>query len=259
MRTFILPYKPGRRVPRELTKLMRWKRIRLVDSQYRAKDGDVIINWGRSAAWSWEFSPLCYLVNGTHPVTNTVNKHTALQILYENGVKTVDFTHSPVIAYQWCMDAQTVYCRTKLNGHSGEGIIIVPPGHAFEIVNAPLYTKGVGKCREYRVHVIGGEVVLIAQKKRRNGGEADGAIKNHHTGWVYSTIDITPLSDAAVSDAIRAINSLNLDFGAVDIATRGDSHYVLEVNTAPGLHGVTLETYATHLDKLVKKIREERF
>ena len=42
-----------------------------------------------------------------------------------------------------------------------------------------------------------------------------------------------------------AIKALGLDFGAVDIIYNEaeDQHYVLEVNTAPGLEGTTLQKY----------------
>jgi glutathione synthase/RimK-type ligase-like ATP-grasp enzyme len=45
---------------------------------------------------------------------------------------------------------------------------------------------------------------------------------------------------------LAAVSALGLDFGAVDIIwnEREDKCYVLEVNTAPGLQGSTLENYA---------------
>ena len=45
--------------------------------------------------------------------------------------------------------------------------------------------------------------------------------------------------------AISAVDSLGLDFGAVDIIWNEseDQYYVLEVNTAPGVEGTTLQKY----------------
>jgi D-alanine-D-alanine ligase-like ATP-grasp enzyme len=44
--------------------------------------------------------------------------------------------------------------------------------------------------------------------------------------------------------SISAVNTLGLDFGAVDLIVAKDGRvYVLEVNTAPGIEGITLEKY----------------
>jgi len=46
--------------------------------------------------------------------------------------------------------------------------------------------------------------------------------------------------------ALAAVSALGLDFGAVDIIynEHENQYYVLEVNTAPGLEGTTVEKYA---------------
>jgi D-alanine-D-alanine ligase-like ATP-grasp enzyme len=48
------------------------------------------------------------------------------------------------------------------------------------------------------------------------------------------------------SEAIKAVNCLGLYFGAADVIWNDKEQraYVLEVNTAPGLEGTTLENYA---------------
>ena len=52
--------------------------------------------------------------------------------------------------------------------------------------------------------------------------------------------------------AINAIRALHLDFGAVDIIynERENQFYVLEVNTAPGLEGTTLQKYTESINAL---------
>jgi glutathione synthase/RimK-type ligase-like ATP-grasp enzyme len=47
--------------------------------------------------------------------------------------------------------------------------------------------------------------------------------------------------------AVAAVNTLGLDFGAVDIAECGDHAVVFEVNTAPGIDGTTVSKYNTFL------------
>ena len=74
------------------------------------------------------------------------------------------------------------------------------------------------------------------------GGESNPLIKNLDNGWVFCRTGIS-LPDDARNQAIAAVRSLGLDFGAVDVLyrEREDKAFVLEVNTAPGLEGTTLE------------------
>ena len=112
-----------------------------------------------------------------------------------------------------------------------------------ELVAAPLYTQGIEKDKEYRVHVFKGQVIDYQQKKQRIGVESDSTIRNHSTGWVYTRISVV-LPEGVKEQAIKAVDALGLDFGAVDICTDLEgTPFVLEVNTAPGLEGTTLEKY----------------
>ena len=58
--------------------------------------------------------------------------------------------------------------------------------------------------------------------------------------------------DVCRSLAIDSVAALRLDFGAVDIIwnKRHDRYYTLEVNTAPGLEGTTLERYSNAIRRL---------
>lgn len=55
------------------------------------------------------------------------------------------------------------------------------------------------------------------------------------------------------TEAIKAVNALGLDFGAVDIVTEKNTGipYVLEVNTAPGNEGTTTQKY---VDSIIEYI-----
>ena len=137
-----------------------------------------------------------------------------------------------------------IYCRTKTNSHSGNGIVIA--NNSYEIVDAPLYTLATKHKFEYRIHVFKGEVLYVQQKKKRlNSTVNRSGIRNHDNGWVYCTPTDTP-SELLLSSCIRAVQLLGLDFGAVDIGhrIRDNRFFVFEVNTAPGLVGTTLDKYA---------------
>jgi D-alanine-D-alanine ligase-like ATP-grasp enzyme len=145
---------------------------------------------------------------------------------------------------QVILDKGPVVCRTKLNGHSGEGIVIA--NTVEELVNAPLYTQYIKKTQEYRVHVMHNEVFFVQRKARKMevpDEEVNWQVRNLAGGFIYANQNIE-IDEEAKQQSIAAINALGLDFGAVDIIYGTDhQYYVLEVNTACGLAGTTLDKY----------------
>ena len=155
------------------------------------------------------------------------------------GVSTIDFTTSRAKALEWLYEGEVVYGRRLLNAHSGRGIVILTEDS--HVPHLQLYTKGQLRAHEYRVHVAFGEVIDFSKKRRRDGGESNPLIKNLDNGWVFCRTGIS-LPDDAGNQAIAAVRSLGLDFGAVDVLyrERENKAFVLEVNTAPGLEGTLL-------------------
>ena len=206
---------------------------------YRPKQDHLVINWGAT-------QPAIPL---TQTNTDYLNKSGAVQ-LASNKLCTVQALHHlPIISWTisketalgWLHQGYKVYCRTTLTGHSGSGIVVA--NTADELVQAPLYTKGIDVDKEYRIHVFDGKVIDVTQKKRRNGVESSDLIRNHSNGWVFARIDVEA-SDEVKELAVNAVTGLGLDFGACDIVIDAEGNpYLLEVNTAPGLEGTTLKKY----------------
>lgn len=215
------------------------KRIKHEGKPIRVKGS--VINWGRSSLPRLE---ACYkLVNGHTGVAAASNKLSAFKTFGE-GVRCPSWTEDRDEASTWILGGSTVVCRTILNGHSGNGIVIAKTQD--ELVDAPLYTRYVKKSQEYRIHVHDGEV-FFAQRKARDKGVEDEKVnwqvRNHRNGFIYASKDVE-VDDEAKKQAITACAALGLDFGAVDIILGSDgTYYVLEVNTAPGLAGTTLDKY----------------
>lgn len=156
-----------------------------------------------------------------------------------------EYTTDYQTACDWVTAGKVVLNRTQLNGHSGAGIVVAARVEDV-VVGCPLYVVYRKKKREYRVHVAFGKVIDVQQKMKRRDydGDVDYAVRNHHTGWIYARENVeTSVTMEAL--AIRAVCLLGLDFGAVDIIynERDDAFVVLEVNTAPGLEGATIEKY----------------
>jgi hypothetical protein len=109
------------------------------------------------------------------------------------------------------------------------------------------YTRYYRKNREFRIHVMDGQVFWRQEKLRIRGAEnVDPYIRSHTKGWCFAfnhfhTNPVPPSCDAA---AISAVRVLGLDFGAVDIGWHVDNGVVIfEVNTAPGIENTTLAKY----------------
>lgn len=121
-------------------------------------------------------------------------------------------------------------------------------------VKAPLYTKYVPKKDEYRVHVVAGKVIDVQRKALRNGwleehgGDVNYKVRNLANGFVYVRQDVVAPKQV-MEEPVKAMEILKLDFGAVDVVynAKKESAYVLEINTAPGLEGTSVDNYAKAL------------
>lgn len=249
-RMIIYPYKMSSASARQLSRALdegETDSIRVrSDGRYTPLNTDLVVNWGSSTIpiWMDGVVPSRLLNHPTH-VQVACNKTTTLLKLLQEHISVVPFTVERSIALEWQQQGQTVFSRTLPNSHSGRGIIINRPTD--EITPAPLYTLYKKKRSEFRVHVFKGRV-LDVQEKRREAGfirtDGQSLIRSHANGWVFCREHII-LPDGLAQLAVRAIAALNLDFGAVDIIynERENQLYVLEVNTAVGLQGVTLDKY----------------
>lgn len=168
--------------------------------------------------------------------------------MQEHGVPILEYTTSRARAWEWIQKDGLVVARGKLQGHSGEGIEILENREAIENCRARLYTRYFKAKDEYRVHVMAGNVIDIQQKRKRAEVAAEDAnyrVRSHANGFNFCR-DGVELPVCCTDASIAAVKALGLDFGAVDIrfnAKTGECA-VMEVNTAPGLEGTTIEVYS---------------
>jgi hypothetical protein len=216
---------------------------------YKPRENHLVINWGNSKqpVWSKE------MLNNPDCVAVAKDKINTFISLDAHDVSIPEWTIDSDEARGWVDDNKIVLARTKVDGHSGEGIVILTK--EVDFVAAPLYTVYKKKRNEYRVHVFLGEVIDVTEKKREldvERGQFENFIRSHKNGWVFCR-DGVVVSDDLKSIAIQAINALSLDFGAVDIIynQHENKYYVLEINTAPALAGTTLDSYVSAITKLL--------
>ena len=255
----VLPYRAGSRGANALASALPGGRVlRLQGSQWRPRPTDLIINWGNTnngdhPVFARRLNlPLFNVLNGDiADLRNVTNKLNFFNMMREDGL-------GEIIPQYWTRredipdEAFPIVCRTVLAGHSGDGIVIAD--RRADLVAAPLYVQYVKKEFEYRIHV-GKErnrdqsIIISTQRKARNrdvpDGEVNWQVRNHANGFVYVRGDVQPPA-STLDVARRALLGSGLDFGAVDVIynRRQERSYVLEINTAPGLEGTTVEDYA---------------
>lgn len=214
-------------------------RVYIQGDEVRASD--VVINWGDGKCRLNHLN----LLNSAAAVRLVANKRSAFDVLLSAGV--------PIPRYAKTKEGVTwkgtTVVRHKLTGHSGEGIEIVDDPN--ELPSAPLYVEYIKKQDEYRIHVgkkDGATVVISKQRKARcldvPDSEVDWKVRNHKNGFVFVRQDVHP-PDIVLVAACSALDASGLDFGAVDVIYNAKERkaYVLEINTAPGLEGQSIDDY----------------
>lgn len=261
----IYPYKNGSQGAKELAAALGVKQIKREGSKFKGSEDKLVINWG-SSTMSEEASK-CKVLNNPEAVALASNKLSFFNRIAEwndNAAFAGDLISIPHhvtdhrSALEYYDDGFSLVCRTILNGHSGQGIVLIDPAvnNRHEIPDCQLYVVYQPKKSEYRVHVLGDKVVDIQKKCRRietPDDQVNWKIRNHDNGFIYARNDVAENTPKAVlKNSLNAIRACGLDFGAVDVIynERQALPYVLEINTAPGLTGETLDGYTKRFAEL---------
>lgn len=238
----IYSYNPQSEGAKALAAALGIKRIKHEGKKLQIKGG--VLNWGASEIKR----DIAHdgIINCPSRVKVASNKLHSFQAFGE-AVWAPKWTDDEETAAMWHADGKDVVIRHKLTGHSGEGIEIVTKDQPFEAKKAPLYVQYIPKKEEYRIHVNQEQVFFVQRKARKNDvpdEQVNWKVRNHQNGFIYANKDVE-VAEIAKKYAIEAIKAIGLDFGAVDIIynEKNDAWYILEVNTAPGLSGTTLEKY----------------
>ena len=245
---FVYPYGPSIS-SRVLSKSIQAKRIKRENSKYIYSPSHSVINWGASSGPSF----LSFALNKPEYVAVSSDKLKCFEKLKEGGLSPFipAYTKGKGVAKEWILeDGATIYVRSLLRSSQGRGISVISDYR--NIPDAPLYVKAIPVEREYRVHVFKDSIIHIAQKKRMRKERLEELnivpnplIKNKKNGYIFAHLELDGPPESLLNIARKAVSSLSLDFGAVDIGINSNDGepVVFEVNSAPGLEGTTLEKY----------------
>lgn len=117
---------------------------------------------------------------------------------------------------------------------------------------------------EYRLHATQTEVFFANRKARRTGVPEDQWWKHTNDNSIWFN-EANPefrkpeTWEAIKAEAIKAVSALSLDFGAIDVKVNNSGEFfIIEVNSAPSLGGVTRDVYLELLPRLARQIKETR-
>lgn len=232
-----------------------------------------VINWGSS-----QLPPevlKCRVINTNLAVSRSIDKLASFNCFARDGIRHVPYTTDRQIAIRWLGDGHKVVCRGTTTGRGGEGISLIAPdalnlpvqsdlralwgwvasfldgsqrSNLAALQGSRLFTKFIPYTREYRVHVVGGQVINVRRKIIDEGTLARQELALLHTIGDFYSVSIYP--DDVATQAIAATRAVGLDFAGVDVLWDGRRAWVLETNTAPGIGGITVQRYADALRRL---------
>lgn len=248
---FVYPYKASSLSAIAMSDALDCFRInRDGNSRFAYGANKAIINWGWGDTLPAEVGR-CTVINKPEACANAIDKISSFKCFIRDRVKCPDYTTDKATAQQWLNQGSKVYCRQTASGSDGAGLVVVQPTAGSTVPSARLYTKGLPIRHEYRVHVVGDEVITY-QKKIANRTDANYDIRTTGGGWDFEVVEDERLVPANIDDeCILAVKALGLDFGGVDVIDIGGVAYVVEVNTAPHLTPYSARKLAAALKEYI--------
>lgn len=237
-------YKNGSKSAKALADELGIKRLKREGSKFVPKIGRTILNWGATTLPDKFIG--AKIINHPEDVARASNKLSFFRSMRDTGVRVVPWADNVADAEKFILDGHDVVCRTILNGHSGNGIVIVDTVNDLEVTPAKLYTQYKKKQSEWRIHIAFGKVFDIQRKVLGADApeEINWRVRNHAGGFIYQRKDLDVPEDV-LHQALECMTASLLDFGAVDVLWNEHEQkaYVLEINTAPGLEGESVIKY----------------
>jgi glutathione synthase/RimK-type ligase-like ATP-grasp enzyme len=261
----VYPYKQGSKSAVALAQALEVKTLKLENSKFRPAPDKILVNWGATTAPNTFLASGMTVLNPPDLLRAASNKRLFFEATLQDPAtapRVPPFTTDKEVARGWFNTDKpvTVFARTVLAGHSGEGIVKVTSLAELEAIpNNTLLCLYVPKRREFRLHVAKTQGLFSVQEKKarlESQVEVDFQIRNLANGFVFARNSLDQVPADAVNQAVKALTMVNLDFGAVDVIwnERKQEAFVLEINTAPGLEGQTVIDYAAMIKRKVNEL-----
>lgn len=206
----------------------------------------ILIRWGSSMNPEVD-ADYDKVINTAEAIQNATNKLRSLELMSEAELNVPAWDENPEALVEHY--GYPILGR-KLRHARGSDIQLCLQERDFRR-RRDFYTVYIPTNREYRVHVVGDEVVRVQGKYLDFPEQKKAWIRNYESGYRFRNPRLR-LHRRRLQDAIRAVSVLGLDFGAVDLIIGDDNEtYILEVNTAPSCSPLTGACYVNGIANLL--------
>jgi len=237
--------------------LSRYNKEILVTAFRRRKiaAADILIRFGNTAVF-----PAKFQINTPAAIHLAANKRIFRQMCQKNGIsvpKTWDCTNAISV------DKFPVIIRPPYHSQ-GKSLIFIENKVEFEnflhrnSFNKFYVSEYIHKSKEFRIYVVNNRIVAVAEKIVEN---PDTVAWNRALGSTFDNTRWKLWPRKACFVAIKAMNMIGLDIGAVDvILDEKRNPYLLEINTAFSIHSnYRTKLFAQSIDLLIDEIKKSRF
>jgi hypothetical protein len=213
-----------------LTDLLKARKIEVVYGNEAQAEATVCYGWGFK-------KPVGNMLNAT---AGTLDNLQQVERLSNAGIRVV-----PVISDIKKADFSKIEfpLLARTERHEGGGTDIMPVFQQEEIpwrqaAGAKFFTQYIPRKVEYRLWIYRRRLLAAYVKEMVNPEKYKGIGCNYKDGFEHEFIERKDIPAAYIEMAAKAVFSMGLDFGGVDIlVSKSNVPYVLEVNTAPGANG----------------------
>jgi hypothetical protein len=210
-----------------------------------AVERNFLIRWGNSLHPELD-EKFERVINSSESIINATNKLLSLEMMSDAGLNVPAWSEHPDELIE--MYGYPILGR-KLRHARGSDIQLCLQARDFRR-RRDFYTVYIPTNREYRVHVVGDEVVRVQAKYLDFPEQKKAWIRNYESGYRFRNPRLR-LHSRRLQAAISAVHILGLDFGAVDLIIGDDNEtYILEVNTAPSCSPLTGAAYVNGIANL---------
>lgn len=196
--------------------------------------------------------------NSIGAINNTANKMRMKVLFREAGINSPKYFENTIEGRGYIesgMLGERIFFKTPFHSRGRGMVVYESKEDAINQGNRGYFEQAQVSDREFRVHVMDGEMFCIDEKRPRDTSMRRSErpeIKNMDSGFKFRQPREEYPSEV-ITESIKAVEVLGLDFGAADVGLNADGVWIYEVNSAPSLRTKTRKLYQKALVKAINR------